>query len=526
MPAVGWCENCNVPIINARDCGLCGSSTKKLKLYDGELKPVFPAEKRRYKEVIALTLGMETANAIPRGLCFYSKMGELIIDGEKVFRIFFDKKTRTRKARLFKSFSKEKPKLQGSNLKKTINANKYILEEMEQESISFLKHTIRTMPDLPIAVSFSGGKDSTTVLSIARNIDHIKDDLDVVFLNTTIEFEETVHYVRWLADKWNLNLVEVTPPHEFFELCKKLGPPSIYMKWCCKTQKFAPMNALINRKYPNGVLVISGLRAVESRNRKNFQKVQRNKLIPKQILAFPIYEWGSLDVWLYLLWRKIPFNQLYQKGFSRLGCWACPEKSPKKLKLIEETHPNLVKKFQKMLLGYAKKEGFTDAEDWVYKAKWRLRVSRYKHKFVCTTRPCSISDQFIYKVKHASYMKQVEEFMKIFGDVHKNGAITRIINSTLQISIVGDRIRVELNAESNGVLRLFEQQLEKAINCIHCGACLGACKVGALRIQNKRIVISDDCTHCLECIRPKGIRKGCISLNYKPHLLSINNPRA
>lgn len=98
--------------------------------------------------------------------------------------------------------------------------------------------------------------------------------------------------------------------------------------------------------------------------------------------------------------------------------------------------------------------------------------------------------------------------------------------STLQISIVGNRIRVEPNDGSNEVLRLFEQQLEKALNCIQCGACIGACKVGALQIQNKRIVISDDCTHCLECIRPKGLRKGCISLNYAPHLLSISNPRA
>lgn len=169
-----------------------------------------------------------------------------------------------------------------------------------------------------------------------------------------------------------------------------------------------------------------------------------------------------------------------------------------------------------MLLHYAKKEGFTDPEGWVYESKWRLRVSRYKRKFVCTTRPCSSNDQFIYEVKHASSMKEVEEFLKIFGNVEKNNGITRITNSTSQISIIGTKIRIELNDGSNGVLRLFEQQLEKTVNCIHCGACIGACKVGALQIQNNRIVVSDDCTHCLECIRPKGIRKGCISLNYNP----------
>jgi len=123
-------------------------------------------------------------------------------------------------------------------------------------------------------------------------------------------------------------------------------------------------------------------------------------------------------------------------------------------------------------------------------------------------------------------MKQIKQFLKIFGKIEKTNLITRIMNSTSKISIVGNTIRVEPNDGSKEFLGLFEQQLEKAINCVQCGACLGVCKVGALQIQNHRIVISDDCTHCLECIRPKGLRKGCISLNYNSNLLSINNSDA
>jgi phosphoadenosine phosphosulfate reductase len=518
MSPIGWCDSCNVPIIDVHQCGLCGSATRQLRVGKGDVKPVFDYEKEWYLKILCEN-GYNGSDFIPEGLCFYNR-GSIIIDGKKVFRILFDEEKGNWKVKFFKKYLDDPVQLDGSDPQKVVKANECVLKMKEQESILFLQRTFEEYEELPKAVSFSGGKDSTVTLALARQL---HSHIDVIFLNTTLAFPETLKYVHELTELWNLNLIEVKPVHDFFELCEKLGPPSRFMKWCCKTQKFAPMNKLINERYPSGVIVISGLRGAESRNRKNLERAQRNKLIPKQILVFPIYEWETLTVWLYLLWKKIPFNKLYEKGFSRLGCWACPEKSLKKLKLIEETYPKLMKKLYQTLRNFAIKEGLANIEGWIRKGKWRLRASKYKYKFISITRPCSSSDQFVYLVNDAPSMKQVEEFMKIFGKIEKKGGITRINNSQIQISIIGNRIHVEPNGDLTKFLPLFERQLEKALNCIHCGTCLGTCRRDALRLGNNRIVVSGDCTHCLECIKPKGIRKGCVALNYRPHLLSINS---
>lgn len=89
MPSVGWCDNCNVPILDACECGLCGSSTRRLSVGKGEVKPVFDIEKEWYGEILDKS-GYKASKFIPDGLCFYNR-GEIIVDGRKVFRILFDK---------------------------------------------------------------------------------------------------------------------------------------------------------------------------------------------------------------------------------------------------------------------------------------------------------------------------------------------------------------------------------------------------------------------------------------------------
>lgn len=51
-------------------------------------------------------------------------------------------------------------------------------------------------------VSWSGGKDSTVVVDLARQVDpHVP----VVFFDSGLQFPETIHYLEDLAAKWRLN---------------------------------------------------------------------------------------------------------------------------------------------------------------------------------------------------------------------------------------------------------------------------------------------------------------------------------
>ena len=71
-----------------------------------------------------------------------------------------------------------------------------------------------------VAVSFSGGRDSLVALHLilqrSRNV-------KVVFVNTSVEFPETVAYVRQLANDWQLELHEVTSNRNFWQLSRERG---------------------------------------------------------------------------------------------------------------------------------------------------------------------------------------------------------------------------------------------------------------------------------------------------------------
>ena len=518
MPSVGWCDNCNVPVLDASNCGICQHSSRRLRLTKAELKPIFEEEKELYEKIISQDSTRTSRQVfLPKGMCFYNIMGEVIIDGKKIFRLSLDRETKRWTIKFFKCFSQEDLKFKGSDFEKTLRANQHILERKEKEAVCFLKRTVEKFQNFPFAVSFSGGKDSAVTLALTKLVTQ---RFDVIFLNTTIEFDETVKYVRGLSRLWEFNLVETHPPKSFFELCEQLGPPSTKMKWCCKTQKFSPQNDLINKHYPNGVLVTSGIRKSESNIRSKFERVQRNKMIPKQILAFPMLEWSSLDVWLYILWKRIPFNLLYNFGFARIGCWACPEKSLRDFKLIENFRPYLTEELQKILKNYAENNHIDDPKAWIESGKWRFRKTKWSKIAVCTSSQiCSSNEELVYTVTDSLFVDQIIEFMKIFGKITHNKFIARIQGANIEISIIGNKIRVKIKKPS--MLRVFEKQLMRALNCVGCGACVGICDANAMKIKSGRIVIGDTCNGCLRCVTTNGIRMACVSLNYRPHMFYV-----
>ena len=516
MVRLGWCDTCNVPILDGLDCGICHHKSRPLNFTKTELKPIFHEEANFYKRILAKN-GIPP-HLLPKRLSFYNVMGEVVIDGQKVFRLSFDRKINDFIPKFFKNFvGGDPPAFHGSSCSLTIAANEYILRKKETEAKAFLERTIKKYYHLPLAVSFSGGKDSVVALALTRLASN---RFDAIFLNTTVEFEETVNFAREITKMWNINLIETTPPHDFFQLCEDLGPPSTTMKWCCKTQKFSPQNQLINERYPNGVLVISGIRKTESNIRSKFNRVQRNKMIPKQILTFPLLSWTSLDVWLYMLWKNIPHNKMYDYGFARIGCWACPEKSSRDFKLIETFRPELSERLAIMLKKYAARRGIVNPEAWIQNGNWRYRKTKWIKITACrSSQPCSLPGEMLYTFEQGPHLNRVKEFMKVFGHPIQKGPFMKIVNPRIEISLIGNKMRIE--STDSSIISLFEKQLARALNCVGCGACVGVCDFGALTIERGELRIGEQCTNCLRCVASNGIRMSCVSVNYKPEILVI-----
>ena len=110
-----------------------------------------------------------------------------------------------------------------------IEKNRYHLKNLERNAIRVIKHHI---PDRPTAnVSFSGGKDSTAVLHLARKAGVTK----AFFIDTGIEFPETVDFVR------SQDVEVIQKAGDFFQAAEKAGPPGKDNRWCCKLLKLHPL---------------------------------------------------------------------------------------------------------------------------------------------------------------------------------------------------------------------------------------------------------------------------------------------
>lgn len=507
MAVLGWCNNCNVPILDAGDCGICGSESKVIR--SNEVKPIFDGEREKIRGLLA-EQGFDQ-NLLPMSLNFKDVMGYVITDGIKSLRLAFEAGNKHWYVEKTKALEKQNREFKGSDRRVLIRANEHILKEKEREARDFLSKVMKENSNIPLAVSFSGGKDSTVALHLARQI---QSDVDVVFLDTTIELPETVEYTTELARLWNLNLISVRPSHDFLELCKLIGPPSRFMKWCCKTQKFSQMNKLLHERYREGVIMVRGIRAAESGKRGTYLRVGKMKWTPNEIIANPILKWTSLDIWLYIFWKEIPYNKAYEYGFSRIGCWACPSKSLRDFSLLEGAHPELISQLYSILDNFAVKRNIVDKK-WAKSGDWRLRKSRVSKMSVCASKPCSTSKEFVFSINNPATVKNILEFFKIFGPMKKKGPISVINGSDVELSTVGKSIRILFKNEEKEDKILH--YLDRALNCISCGACQGVCERGAIKqTDGQRLIDTSKCTGCQRCLIFT-----CIAFHYGPDRMSV-----
>ncbi len=134
-----------------------------------------------------------------------------------------------------------------------IRANGPVMERRIWDAIKFVRETVAEL-GLPAVVSFSGGKDSLATMLLTRDAGL---DLPAFFIDTGLEFPETVKYVYDIAEQYHLKLiVEKAPEHAFFGNLDYFGPPGRDFRWCCKTNKLGPTVKAIMEHFPGGVLSV------------------------------------------------------------------------------------------------------------------------------------------------------------------------------------------------------------------------------------------------------------------------------
>lgn len=217
-----------------------------------------------------------------------------------------------------------------------------------------------------VAVAFSGGKDSLVALHLALQI---KPDIPVMFVNTGIEFPESLEYTRQLATDWKLDFHEANAKVNFWRLTEEQGLPvagrgnTTFMSdlseksgvklsnSCCHRMKETPARQFYREHKTEGV--VTGLRVSESLMRKmNFADygALRYSSTYKTLISWPLYAWLDEDITKYIDRYELPWNPIYEMGYKRVGCWACLQDmfyKDSRLFTLEKEHPNMYKTVQK-----------------------------------------------------------------------------------------------------------------------------------------------------------------------------------
>lgn len=169
-------------------------------------------------------------------------------------------------------------------------------------------------------VAWSGGKDSTVALHLARRINPL---IPVVWFDSGLEFPENRDYVHGLAEAWGLNFHTIAAQPDALTLLVQSGAWEHGVDWDrlrAATRTDHAHDTLVtgpaaraHARYGPGEVV--GLRAGESVGRrillaKSHGRYTRND---GTVVCAPIWRWSDIDVEAYLAAHGIPANPIYAK---------------------------------------------------------------------------------------------------------------------------------------------------------------------------------------------------------------------
>ncbi|MFX0170155.1 MAG: phosphoadenosine phosphosulfate reductase family protein [Candidatus Hodarchaeota archaeon] len=422
----------------------------------------------------------------------------------------------------------------GQTMEQVLEANAKLLQRIEQEAITFIQQTSEKY-HLPIAVAFSGGKDSLAVLLLTQKA-LLDRSFNVMFVDTGIEFPETVKNVYSTASKLGVEnhlLVTQVSKDQFFQVLNLYGFVARDYRVCCKSVKLGPTSQLIEKHFPKGCLSFIGQRRYESIRRSGSGRIWRNPWVPKQVGASPIHNWTALMIWLYLFQEKAPYNPLYEAGFERIGCMFCPASNMNEFEIIASRYPNEWEQWISTAKQIAKKQGYDPK--WVHHGFWRWKkpppkVVELALKMGLDLEP-SVADSSEALISYDYSIEQRGEpsgvlingrfskpinlvraaaFLYALGDV-----VLDLERSMLEISLTGN------NGSGHGFIfetgyfvisgepvketaELILKTVLRGLLCTSCGTCATLCSSGAIVLEERQAHINNEkCIRCGKCLRGK-----------------------
>lgn len=142
----------------------------------------------------------------------------------------------------------------------------------------------------------------------------------IIYLNTGFQFPATDEVKERLRDRYKFNLIEARALLTVEEQAELYGE-RLYetnSDLCCRIRKVEPLQ----RALAGFEAWIAALRRDQSATRSNIKVVEWNER--HQMAKFhPLANWTRSQVWSYIVKHNLPYNRLYDDGYTSIGCWPC-----------------------------------------------------------------------------------------------------------------------------------------------------------------------------------------------------------
>lgn len=437
-----------------------------------------------------------------------------------------------------------KPNEKFSTISDAVAANRQALMAMEKNAVNTIKGVVSqgNNRELPVTVSFSGGKDSLVVMDLTRKA--VK-QFEAFYVDTGLEFPETTRFVEDYAAKNNVKIHIEHAGQAFEENFPAFGPPAKDFRWCCKVCKLGPITNSLSG-YKKGVITIDGKRRYESFSRGTINTVEKNPFVPNQIGVYPIKDWRAIEVWLYIHMERLEYNRLYDQGFERIGCWLCPAALQAEYERMKELHPEKYREWQAKLHKWAESSGlskeYVDLGFWRWKAhpNKMLNIAQEKHinlrpslrggmslDIIRGISPCingGYSIEGVLRLPNRATTERTMEMLKTIGTpIYSEDLDVTLLRSkkgTSKLFAAGQVYATSDDKEE--AQRLFEatiKQVLRASLCTKCGICARACPHRAIKIGKYLTIDEKRCNSCGRCT------KGCVVARYYDRLLHKKLPK-
>lgn len=236
------------------------------------------------------------------------------------------------------------------------------MSELDQKVKKSIERLKAFEPPEGYYLAFSGGKDSVVCKAL---LDMSGCKYDATYRVTSVDPPELVRFIKNVHPDVVREIPKYSETFKYEKLAGKqitmwnlipikLMPPTRAVRYCCQALKESGGDGRMtvtgvrwaesmNRKLNQGEVVIQGKNTIPEDQQDNFRLGPRHggliltndnedsrRMVEQcykrhKTTINPIIDWSDAEVWEFIKANEIPYCELYDEGFHRLGCVGCPQ---------------------------------------------------------------------------------------------------------------------------------------------------------------------------------------------------------